>query len=109
MFSMPNPSKALVMAIASGLFLMGFIDDATAADTRFGNVLCTVASWFTGNTGKAIATVSLAAIGCWNLTGKISGRIMLMAGVGVAIIFGAAHIVDALDAGANTACNKNNL
>jgi len=29
---------------------------ATNSNTPMGNVLCTVAQWFTGNTGKGLAT-----------------------------------------------------
>jgi len=56
-------------------------------DTPMGKVLCTVVGWFIGNTGKGLATIAITVIG-----------------VGVAIVFGAAGIVDAMNAGAGTGC-----
>lgn len=65
-----------------------------------GNVLCTVKSWFTGNTGKGLATIAITVIGIGALLGKVSWGMAIIVGIGVAIVFGAAGIVDALNAGA---------
>lgn len=66
-------------------------------DTPFGNIFCTVVSWFTGNTGKGLATIAITIIGIGALLGKVSWGMALIVGVGIAIVFGAAGIVDALD------------
>jgi type IV secretion system protein VirB2 len=72
---------------------------AEPAITPMGNVLCTVADWFTGNTGKGLATIAITVIGIGALLGKVSWGMAIIVGIGVAIVFGAAGIVDAMGAG----------
>src|SRR5690606_28286739 len=70
---------------------------AAGIDTPMGSVLCRAVSWFTGNTGKGLATIAITIIGIGALLGKVSWGMALIVGIGVAIVFGAAGIVDALD------------
>ena len=70
--------------------------------TPMGNVLCTVVNWFTGNTGKGLATIAVTIIGIGALLGKVSWGMAMIVGIGVAIVFGAAGLVDAIGAGAGT-------
>lgn len=72
---------------------------ATDMDTPMGNVLCTVVKWFTGNTGKGLATIAITIIGIGALLGKVSWGMAIIVGIGVAIVFGAAGLVDAMNAG----------
>lgn len=72
---------------------------AGTVNTPFGNIFCTVALWFTGNTGKGLATIAITIIGIGALLGKVSWGMALIVGTGVAIVFGAAEIVNALNAG----------
>ena len=72
---------------------------AASSDTPMGNVLCTVKNWFTGNTGKGLATIAITVIGIGALLGKVSWGMAIIVGIGVAIVFGAAGIVDAMGAG----------
>ena len=72
-------------------------------DTPMGNVLCTVSEWFTGNTGKGLATIAITIIGIGALLGKVSWGMAIIVGIGVAIVFGATTIVSAMGAGA-TGC-----
>ena len=77
-----------------------------AGDTPIGNVLCTVVGWFTGNTGKGLATSAITVIGIGALLGKVSWGMAIIVGVGIAVLFGAAGIIDALQiTGVNTGCN----
>ncbi len=69
------------------------------ANTPMGNVLCEVVGWFTGNTGKGLATIAITVIGIGALLGKVSWGMAIIVGIGVAIIFGAAGIVNSLNAG----------
>ena len=69
---------------------------ATAGDTPMGAVLCTVVAWFTGNTGKGLATIAITVIGIGALLGKVSWGMAIIVGIGVAIVFGAANIVSAM-------------
>jgi type IV secretion system protein VirB2 len=68
-------------------------------DTPMGNVLCTAVGWFTGNTGKGLATIAITVIGIGALLGKVSWGMAMIVGVGVAIVFGAAGLVSAMGAG----------
>src|SRR5579884_1336471 len=70
-----------------------------SSDTPMGNVLCTVAGWFTGNTGKGLATIAITVIGIGALLGKVSWGMAMIVGVGVSIVFGAAGIVSAMGGG----------
>ena len=75
---------------------------AAPSDTPMGSVLCTVVDWFTGNTGKGLATIAITIIGIGALLGKVSWGMAIIVGIGVAIVFGAAGIVSAMGAGAGT-------
>ena len=72
---------------------------AAGVNTPMGNVLCTVVRWFTGNTGKGLATIAITVIGIGALLGKVSWGMAIIVGIGVAIVFGAAGLVNAMGAG----------
>ncbi|MGE3713718.1 MAG: TrbC/VirB2 family protein [Alphaproteobacteria bacterium] len=74
-------------------------DFAHAQNTPMGNVLCTVVAWFTGNTGKGLATIAVTIIGIGALLGKVSWGMAIIVGIGVAIVFGAATLVNTMGAG----------
>lgn len=88
---------SLLVVLAA--FVMLLPDMAHATDTRMGNVLCTVALWFTGNTGKGLATIAITVIGIGALLGKVSWGMAMIVGIGVAIVFGASAIVSTMGAG----------
>ena len=96
--------------MSAGCFLMALVvvlvpQMAYAGiNTPMGNVLCTVQGWFSGNTGKGLATIAVATVGVWKLLGKISGRAAMLNFVGIAILFGAAGLVEAMGAGAPGGC-----
>jgi type IV secretion system protein VirB2 len=69
---------------------------AATSDTPMGEVLCKVKDWFTGNTGKGLATIAITIIGIGALLGKVSWGMAMIVGIGVAIVFGAAQIVTAM-------------
>ena len=75
------------------------------ADTPMGNVLCTALSWFTGNTGKGLATIAITVIGIGALLGKVSWGMAMIVGTGVAIVFGAAGVVSTMGAGVTVTTN----
>ena len=74
------------------------------SDTPMGSVLCTAVGWFTGNTGKGLATIAITVIGIGALLGKVSWGMAIIVGIGVAIVFGAAGIVNSLGASGGTGC-----
>lgn len=96
---------SLLTLLAAAVVMLPDLAFAAAAaatpsgDTPMGNVLCTVKGWFTGNTGKGLATIAITVIGIGALLGKVSWGMAIIVGIGVAIVFGAAGIVDAMGAG----------
>ena len=89
----------MVMLSAVIVMMPDFAAAATSTDTPMGNVLCTVVGWFTGNTGKGLATIAITVIGIGALLGKVSWGMAIIVGIGVAIVFGAAGIVETMGAG----------
>lgn len=71
----------------------------TGADTVIGNMMCNVVGWFTGSTGKGLATLAIIVIGVGALMGKVSWGMAIIVGLGIALIFGAAAMVNSLGAG----------
>ncbi len=98
----------LMVMLTTALVMLPDFSYATAGDTPMGAVLCTVVAWFTGNTGKGLATIAITVIGIGALLGKVSWGMAIIVGIGVAIVFGAASIVNAMSGssfGTTTACN----
>ena len=88
------------LVVMLGVLAMTLPDYAFAgSNTPMGAVLCTVTGWFTGNTGKGLATIAITVIGIGALLGKVSWGMAIIVGTGVAIIFGAATIVSAMSTG----------
>ena len=103
---MKNPTIDLSVAwqiclmMVLGGFVIAMPDIAFAGvNTPMGNVLCNTAGWFTGNTGKGLATIAITVIGIGALLGKVSWGMAMIVGVGVSIVFGASGIVSAMGAG----------
>ena len=91
---------ALMVLFSAAIVMMPDLAFATGtSNTPMGNVLCTVVNWFTGNTGKGLATIAITIIGIGALLGKVSWGMAMIVGIGVAIVFGAAGIVSAMGAG----------
>lgn len=59
-------------------------------------VLCNITDLLNGPTGKAIATIAIIIVGVGALMGKVSWGMALIVALGVALIFGASSIVDAI-------------
>jgi type IV secretion system protein VirB2 len=96
-------SWQLCFAALASVVVMALPDLANAAaGDAFGGIMCTVASWFTGRTGKGLATIGITIIGIGALLGKVSWGMALIVGIGVAIVFGAASIVDEIAAASDS-------
>jgi type IV secretory pathway VirB2 component (pilin) len=61
--------------------------------------LCTIASWFQGGVGQAIASLAIIFLGISAFFGKTTWGTALMFAVGIFAIFGSADIVKAIVAG----------
>lgn len=93
-----NWQICMMVMLSAAVVLLPDLAHATN-NTPMGNVLCTVLGWFTGNTGKGLATIAVTVIGVGALLGKVSWGMAMIVGIGVAIVFGAAGIVSAMGAG----------
>jgi len=106
----------LFAAVAIMLPDMAFaeaITDNTKTDTPLSVVFCNVVGWFTGTTGKGIATIAIIVIGVGALMGKVSWGMAIIVGIGIALIFGAASLVDSIggthaNSGTSTGCANSN-
>lgn len=85
-----------MVMLTAVIIMMPDLAFATDVDTPMGNVLCVVVQWFTGNTGKGLATIAVTVIGIGALLGKVSWGMAIIVGIGIAIVFGAAGIVNSL-------------
>jgi len=90
---------SVMVMLSAVIVMMPDFAFASGPDTPMGNVLCTAASWFTGNTGKGLATIAITVIGIGALLGKVSWGMAMIVGVGVAIVFGAAGIINSMNGG----------
>lgn len=98
-----NWQICMMVMLSAVVVMLPDLAFATPNNTPMGNVLCTVLGWFTGNTGKGLATIAVTVIGVGALLGKVSWGMAMIVGVGVAIVFGAAGIVSAMGAGVTVA------
>jgi len=96
---------SLLVLLAAAVVMLPDLAYASS-NTPMGNVLCTVKNWFTGNTGKGLATIAITVIGVGALLGKVSWGMAIIVGIGVAIVFGAASIVDAMGGGVSDASSN---
>jgi type IV secretion system protein VirB2 len=96
----------LLTMLSAVIVMMPDMSFAAGQDTPIGNILCIVTGWFTGNTGKGLATIAITVIGIGALLGKVSWGMAIIVGIGIAVLFGAAGIVDALAvSGVSTGCS----
>ncbi|MCI5050592.1 MAG: TrbC/VirB2 family protein [Rickettsiales bacterium] len=86
----------LCLVMTMGVMLMPEFAMAGGGGDVIAKVLCDVVGWFTGSVGKGIATLAIIIIGVGALMGKVSWGMAIIVGIGVAVIFGAGHIVDDL-------------
>ena len=91
-------------ALAGALLVLSLPETALAVNNggALSTVLCNVVSWFTGPVGAAIATLAIIVVGLGALLGKVSWGMAIIVALGVAIIFGAPTIVNALGGGTTT-------
>lgn len=78
---------------------------ASAGGNAIETVFCNVVVFFTGKTGKALATIAIIVVGVGALMGKVSWGLALIVALGVALIFGAATVVEQLGSGTGNSCS----
>ena len=96
-------SDALFLGLLVGSALIAGSDPALAQTATFqplNTALTSVLSFMTGTFATTAATVAVAAVGYLALTSRIPWSWAFSVIVGVALIFGAAQIVQSLTSGA---------
>lgn len=91
--------------VVLAMYVVALLPESAMAQQEIGDVLCQVASWFTGKVGQGIATLAIIVIGVGALMGKVSWGMAIIVGVGIAVIFGAPAIVDEIDSNAGVGSN----
>lgn len=90
------------LSVAALAMLVMAMPEASFAETdptdSFTGVLCELVSWFNGPVGRAIAMIAVITVGIGALMGKVTWGMAVMVAIGIAVIFGAASIVNALAA-----------
>ncbi len=72
------------------------ITAGTGKNTGLDNLFCNILSAITGPIGAGIATIAIVVIGVGALMGKVSWGMAIIVALGIALIFGASSIVDAI-------------
>lgn len=97
-------SWILSFAAAGVITLVPEMAGAASGDDPVSQPLCKVAEWFSGDTGKAIATIAIIFLGIAAFFGKVTWGLALMFAVGVFAIFGSADIIAAVTDGEGGGC-----
>ena len=87
------------MSLAAAGAITMIPDFAAATSTAtdpLSEPLCAISAWFSGGTGKAIATVAIIFLGIAAFFGKVTWGLALMFEVGIFAIFGAGDIVNSI-------------
>jgi type IV secretory pathway VirB2 component (pilin) len=86
------------MISLAGAGVIAMLPQLSLADTDpLSEPLCAIADWFSGDTGKAIATIAIIFLGIAAFFGKVTWGLALMFAVGVFAIFGASDIVGVIN------------
>lgn len=86
-----TPSLVFLSAL---LFLVPDHAYAAGGPAAWEKALQTIVDYMTGNTGRLLATIAVAALGYGAYTGRISWSRAITVAIGIGIVFGAATIVD---------------
>lgn len=91
------------LSVGGGVFLMfaptpilNGSSGMSVGDTPTGGMLCYVVATMLSGTGRGIAVLSIIFLGIGALFGKIRWEQAVMLGVGIAIFFGAASLINSL-------------
>ncbi len=94
----------LAFAVIVGATMIPYEAFATGAGNAIEKALCNVTALLTSATGRAIATLAVIVVGIGALMGKVSWGLALIVALGIALVFGAGTIVDAVAGGSTGAC-----
>jgi type IV secretion system protein VirB2 len=77
---------------------------ASSSDAKdpISSALCNVVKLINGPAGKAIATIALVFLAIGLFVGKITWGVAVSVAIGIAVLFGASSVIDAITAGITT-------
>lgn len=96
----------VLFAVVAGASLL---PEVASASNVIEVAFCNLVAIMNGTTGKALATVAVLAVGVGALLGKISWGMALIVALGIALVFGAASIVNAIGGGGLAACTSGSI
>ena len=102
-------SWAILVAVSAALIVSFLPDLSFATGNAIEKALCNVAGLMTGPTGKVIATIAVIVVGIGALMGKISWGMAFIVAVGIALVFGAVTIVEAVAGGSGSTCSTGSI
>ena len=88
--------KGLLLALFAVVLYTASTSAAYAINTPMGAVLCIIVQFVYGNLGRGLATLAIMIIGAGATLGKVSWGLAITVGVGIAIVFNATLIMNAL-------------
>ena len=80
---------------------------AASGDTSsdpIGDRLCLIVQSLSGNTAKAISIIAIFGVGAGFMFGKFDVKLVMVAGVGIVMIFGAPQIISWISGADSSAC-----
>lgn len=106
----PNYGRYAAAALISAfLILLPDVLLASDPDYQISNTLCEVVRWLNGSTGRAVATIAVIVVGVMALAGRLNWSMAIIVVAGIAILFGAKSIVEALAGSDTAACDSGGL
>jgi len=105
MFALVSPYALEFLAISGGDALAAGAFDDNAFVTAFCNILAIV----TGQAGRAFAAFAVLSVGIGFFTGKVSWGLLIGVTAGIAALFGAPTIVDAIAGGDDSSCTTGDI
>ncbi len=101
MFLTKNIVLLLVFTVV--VFVPDFAS-ANEASVALRESLCSAYDLVNGGAGKAIATIAILTLGFMALLGRIQWGLVILVAVGIAVIFAAPEIADAVGGGDGNGC-----
>ncbi len=103
-------SQNIFIALFVALFAAAIPEFAFAdASFKIAHSLCSAYNLVNGGAGKAIATIAILTLGFMALLGRIQWGLVILVAVGIAVIFAAPEIADAVGGDNGQTCGTENV
>jgi len=91
-----NVIGLVLLAFAAVVLMPDVVWAANASGNQMAQSVCGIRDWFSGNLGKGLASLAVVALGIGAMFGKVEWKTAIQLGIGVAAVFGAKAIWDAM-------------